>query len=177
MINLPHSDKLPIHLLATCFSNKSTTYKFYWFISILQYVEQGKMQISKQELFAQMISNAWYTINYFNVSFGSQDKFQKTILSLRDLENLKINDKKEKVRDILTNTSNQNTIDQLKHFNKNVPHKFLSPWNSSQKRSEVYEFSQDFNHKCPYALYKNHLVINPAWVQYFQLNARILKDF
>ena len=69
-MNLPFHKELPINLLAACFNNTSSTYKYYWFLSILQTVEAGKIQISKKDLFARMISNAWYTVNYFHISFG-----------------------------------------------------------------------------------------------------------
>jgi hypothetical protein len=72
-MRLPESNELPVNLLSACFNNKSTTYKYYWLLSILQEVEIGKSSLDKQHLFARMISNAWYTVNYFHVSFGKQD--------------------------------------------------------------------------------------------------------
>ena len=91
-MNLPYSGNLPINLLAGCFNNRSTTYKFYWFLSLIQCVENGKTKIEKRELFAQMIANSWYTVNYFNISFGVQDKFQKAIQIVKELEHLNVQD-------------------------------------------------------------------------------------
>jgi len=72
---IPHSDKLPVHLLASCFNNTTATYKFYWFLSILHAVERGETRISKRMLFAGMVANAWYTVNYFsNGAFSLQKK-------------------------------------------------------------------------------------------------------
>ena len=67
--SLTPSPYLPVANLAACFNKTSTTYKFYWFLALLHSVEQGKDQIRKQDLFAQMLAQAWYTIHYFKVSF------------------------------------------------------------------------------------------------------------
>ncbi len=78
-MELPNSNGLPVNLLAACFNNTSATYKYYWLLSILQSVETGHLRISKKVLFAKMISNAWFTVNYFHVSFGKQDLIQEAI--------------------------------------------------------------------------------------------------
>ena len=78
-MQLPKSNGLPVNLLAACFNNTSATYKYYWLLSILQQVENGNLKIAKQELFARMISNAWFTVNYFHVSFGKQDLIQDAV--------------------------------------------------------------------------------------------------
>lgn len=62
MSSLPCNPSLPINLLSSCFNNTSATYKFYWFISLIEEVEKGNYQINKQDLFAGMIANAWYTV-------------------------------------------------------------------------------------------------------------------
>ena len=78
-MHIPSFNGLPVNLLAACFNNTSATYKYYWFLSILQSIEDGKTRIQKKELFASMISNAWYTVNYFHISFGKQDRLQRAI--------------------------------------------------------------------------------------------------
>ena len=48
-MRLPSSEGLSVNLLAACFNNTSATYKYYWFLSILQSVEIGKTKNSKKE--------------------------------------------------------------------------------------------------------------------------------
>lgn len=72
-MNLPHQDDLPIGRLVACFNKTSAAYKFYWFLAILNRVEQGESRIVKRDLFADMIAHAWFTVNYFHVSFGKQE--------------------------------------------------------------------------------------------------------
>ncbi len=175
-MSLPYSPILPVHLLSQCFNDTSATYKFYWFLSILHETEKGNLTLSKRNLFAGMVARAWYTVNYFHVSFGKQDKLQRAVLAIKEQENLTIDAPIEHVFDHLTNTAGKYAIRELYYFNKEVPWRFLSPWIKSNER-EVYRASQEFENECLYALYPQHIEINPKWVDYLTANAGILKSF
>lgn len=183
-MNLPHSNALPVSKLAASFGNTSATYKFYWLLAILELVEEGQLTIPKRHLFARMIGNAWYTVNYFHVSFGKQDLIQQAVQSILQQERLTIDTKKPLLLSVLENSELKTTQQTLYHFNKNVPHWFLSPWfskvtgeNDVAYRKRIYASSQVFENDCLYALYDDHVVIDPNWVAYLKANARILKDF
>lgn len=183
-MKLPDSKELPINLLAACFNNTSATYKFYWLLSIIQAVENKNLSVSKRELFSRMISNSWFTVNYFNVSFGKQDLIQNAIHSINNLESITIDEKRENVFQKLLTSRNVKTERLLWHFNKNVPHWFLSPWfpkigneTNSQREKRIYFESQVFESKCLYGLHQDHIEINPDWVNYLISNAKVLKDF
>ena len=113
---LPENEHLPVNKLAGCFNNTSATYKFYWFLSIINAIERGKTLISKKELFAGMISSAWYTVNYFHVSFGAQDKLQRAIEKIKVLENITIDADRNFILDQLRQTENIETIQILFYF-------------------------------------------------------------
>jgi hypothetical protein len=174
---LPNSNSLPVNHLAACFNNTSATYKYYWLLSILQEVENGNLNVPKRNLFARMISNAWYTVNYFHVSFGKQDLIQQAVEAINQIEKIPIDEKLHLVYQKLCITTNRETERQLWHFNKNVPHWFLSPWFPKKDKNEIYQVSKSFNENCLYALYENEIVINPNWKNYLTLNAKVLKDF
>jgi hypothetical protein len=183
-MHLPHSHSLPVAKLAASFANTSATYKFYWLLSIIELVEEEQTTIQKKQLFARMISNAWYTVNYFHVSFGKQDVIQQAVQTIREQEKLTIDCKKTTLQTILENSPLKSTQQTLSHFNKNVPHWFLTPWFNKAKgeidttfRNRIYSLSQNFENDCLYALYENHITINPIWVDYIKANAKILKDF
>tara|TARA_R110002050_G_scaffold280717_1_gene427769 strand:+ start:1792 stop:2856 length:1065 start_codon:yes stop_codon:yes gene_type:complete len=183
-MNLPFSDTLSINKLASSFANTSATYKFYWLISIIELVENGQSTIDKIAIFSRMISNSWYTVNYFHVSFGKQDLIQNAVESILKYENLSIDIKKEKLITILENSNKIDTQKTLKHFNLNVPHWFLSPWfpklkdeNNYNYKKRIYNSSQNFENGCFYGLYDEHVIINPIWINYIKTNAKILKDF
>jgi 5-methylcytosine-specific restriction endonuclease McrA len=181
---LPESRELPINLLAACFNKKAATYKFYWLLSILQSVENGFLKIKKKELFSRMISNSWFTVNYFNVSFGKQDLIQDTIRSINKLESITIDEKKEIVFQKLLSPKNAQTERLLWHFNNNVPHWFLTPWfpkigneSDAAREKRIYNESQNFNSKCLYGLHQDYIEINPEWANYLRDNAKLLKDY
>jgi len=52
-MEIPEQPDLPVHLLAACFNKTSATYKFYWFMAIINQVEMGKLAIAKRDLFAE----------------------------------------------------------------------------------------------------------------------------
>lgn len=180
----PESKELPVNLLAACFNKTTATYKFYWLLSILQSVEKGNLKVPKRDLFSRMISNAWFTVNYFNISFGKQDIIQNAISSINNLETITIDEKRETVYQKLL-TSRKTGIEKLLwHFNKNVPHWFLSPWfpkkgneTDSFREKRIYYESQSFESKCLYALHQEFIEINPEWINYLISNSRVLKDF
>lgn len=124
-----------------------------------------------------MIANAWFTVNYFKVSFGQQDKLQQAIKEIMILENINISDNQEKIISQLLKTKNRQTIKLLKYFNNQVPHWFLSPWFAGEKRRKIYTLSQTFENNCIYALYDEKIVINKNWLNYLNQNSKILKDF
>lgn len=176
-MNLPLKKGLPVHLLAACFNNTSATYKFYWLLSILQCLEKGESVFLKKDLFARMISNAWYTVNYFHISFGKQDRLQRAIKFVKESEALEVDDDREDIFWILAHSTRLETLDQLHYFNSQVPHWFLSPWFPNHSKSEIYSASQNFDNDCLYALHHGYIKLNPVWEVYLLENIRILRDF
>lgn len=184
-MTLPISNDLPINKLASVFRSTTTTYKFYWFIALIEFVEEGNIEkIPKRKVFARMISNAWYTLNYFHISFGKQDVLQSAVEKILKEEKLTVDEKKNKIEHCLEHSNNKETIRQLSHFDKNVPHWFLSPWfpkmdkeTENEQKNRIYLESQLFENDCLYALYDNFITINPIWVTYLKENAKVLKDY
>ncbi|MCX2476919.1 hypothetical protein OQZ33_21475 [Pedobacter sp. MC2016-05] len=174
----PHAH-LPINLLTASFNNTAATYKFYWFLSILEEVENGQHYIPKQKLFTGMVAASWYTINYFHVSFGKQDQLHEKVKEIAVVESISIDEDRNTIKKKLNNSSRLITQKLLWHFDKQVPHRFLSPWFPSiaENKSEVHKASGQFENNCLYALDQTHLTINPVWTDYLSKNAGILKSF
>jgi hypothetical protein len=176
-MDLPYQEGLPVHFLAGCFNNTSATYKFYWFLALLDQVEAGETKISKTNLFSEMIAHAWYTVNYFKVSFGKQDKLQEAILRLKTLEDLTIDADRRLIFDRLSRTTNKQSLRELRYFNGEVPHRFLSPWFRAADPQAAYAASRQFSNQCLYALYPEHIEVNPAWINYLRSHGGVLKHF
>jgi len=176
MNQLPFSPDINNNALASIFNYTSATYKFYWFLAIVEEVESGNKEIQKDRLFARMISNAWYPVKYFRLSFGSQDHISQLINDFFNSTSIKVSDDKAEIRKCLIETKDITILKKLYHLDKNVPHKFLSPWFKGSKKS-IYESSQlDFQNSI-YHLFKNHIIVNDNWFDYIRLNAKVIKDF
>jgi hypothetical protein len=176
MNQLPFSPDINNNALASIFNYTSATYKFYWFLAIVEEVESGDKEIQKDRLFARMISNAWYPIKYFRLSFGSQDHISQLINDFFNSTSLRVSDDKAEIRKCLIETKDITILKKLYHLDKNVPHKFLSPWFKGSKES-IYESSQlDFQNSI-YHLFKNYITVNDNWYDYIRLNAKVIKDF
>jgi hypothetical protein len=177
MVHLPKNKNLPVHLLAACFNNTTATYKFYWLLSIIQSVESGKTLISKRELFSRMISNAWYTVNYFHLSFGVSDILHRAVQGLMQHENITVDSSPEYIQEKMMASTKKETTRMLLEFDRYVPDRFLSPWFPGQDKSSVYIDSNDITNNSPYGLNKEFINVNLLWANYFLENAAVLKDF
>ena len=177
MLKIPYNENLPVAKLAAIFNNTTTTYKYYWFLSILEQIEIGKKEITKREIFEGMISQAWYTVNYFHISLGKQDKLQEAIQSIQKFENIKVNEEKSIIKKKLSLTSNSTTLRLLQHFDNYVSDRFLTPWFPAYNKKEIYESSRNKNALSPYSLYTEKIIINDDWLPYLVSNIGILKSF
>jgi hypothetical protein len=105
-MSVPHSTFLPTPKLAASLANTSATYKYYWLLAILESVEEGHVMIPKRSLFAKMVATAWYTVNYFHVSFGSQDVIQSAVRTILEVEKVPVDIKKGELITILKQSNN-----------------------------------------------------------------------
>lgn len=176
-MDIPEQTDLPVHLLAACFNKTSATYKFYWFLAIINQAEAGMVNIPKRSLFAEMVAHAWYTVNYFRVSLGKQDKLQDAITRIIEAESLTIDSDRQSIFKQLSRTKEQTTLKELSYFNSEVPHRFLSPWFPAANMQQAYDASREYFNNCLYALHKESIQINPIWIDYLQKHAKILRNF
>lgn len=174
---LPQNNRLPISSLAGIFNNTTATYKFYWFVAILDIiVKEHKTRMSFWEIIAGMVSESWYPIHYFKLSFGKSDSLFEKSMEIQNVFQISIDSDKEKTKRYLLENLNE-TKKYLKVFSLNVPYRFLSPWISYTCDKNVVEKSQKFENQCLYAIYDDEIVINEIWVEYLTENYIILRDF
>lgn len=177
MLNLPAHEHLNTAKLAAVFNNTTATYKFYWLLSIVQELEKDRIVLPKQRLFAGMLANAWYTVNYFRVSFGIHDKIQEAIQAAQKIEDIPNHKSLDSITELLYYSKQVQTKRLLKHFDANVPHWFLSPWAAIKDKKHIYQLSQSPYWDGPYMLRKDSIEVNEVWAEYLLDNARIIKDF
>ena len=178
-MELPSDRKLDTRKLSQIYNNTVATYKYYWFVSILDIVvKEQRRQISFWEVIVGMIAEAWYPIHYFRLSFGKSDSLYIQIIELQKELNIPIDAKKDEIKkQIFNNLSTPKIRGLLRVFTLNVPYRFLSPWINYTTDNEVVELSQTYTNNCIYSIKEDIIEINPKWQQYLNDNYLILRDF
>lgn len=180
---LPQYHNLPTDKLGSVFKNTVATYKYYWFISILDlFVLRNKEKMNIWEIIAEMMGNAWYPIHYFHLSFGKMDSLDKQVRLLHEMTNMPISESKnDVVKHILDNPDQRRMKQVMRVFTQNVPFRFLRPWIDTSDDREMARRSASFENDCLYSLTKDGddwvITINPVWHEYLRKNYSILSDF
>jgi hypothetical protein len=77
MISITPSPSLPIAALANSFEHVTTSYKFYWFLALLESVNENDERVFEiDSLLARMIAHAWYVVNDLRLSLGDNDQLK-----------------------------------------------------------------------------------------------------
>lgn len=183
VMNIPQSNILSTRHLNRVFDNTVATYKYYWFLGILDlFVKQGKTRMNVWEIMITMVANAWYPVNYFRLSFGKSELLYKAILTLQEENNIPINIGTDELIKLLQSLTQQAHVrSQLKFLQQHVPFRFLRPWIDTNYDPEMVFRSQTFENGCLYKLtYENNFLwieLNPSWYTYLQENYDILTSF
>ena len=100
---LPSEGIVDVARLSRIYDNTTATYKFYWFVSIINLISANpdRRVFSFEEIIAGMIAEAWYPIHYFRLSFRKLDSLESNILELQRLLDIPIDANKDVVRETI----------------------------------------------------------------------------
>ena len=102
-MQVPQSDILTTNCLGKVFSKTVATYKFFWFVSILQiHARTGDLRINVWDIVIRMVANAWYPIHYFRLSFGKSDSLFDIVMELHRITQIPIDANAETIIEALT---------------------------------------------------------------------------
>lgn len=188
---LPEYKKIRVDNLNSVFNSTTNSYKFYWFLAILENIKGGKSKIAIDEIVIEMIAELWYPINYFKLSFGLQDQFNAAIEIIQERLQLPKDIKKQELVLILLKSKSIPEISTLiKNLSRWVPQRFVRPWFSEELRGvKDYKVNQiiidlsdkNYSNKENPSLYRfndnNIIEINPQWLGYLEIHLGILTDF
>ncbi len=193
---LPPTNILPVRYLSSVFNKTTNSYKFYWFLAIMESVnERTNPVISLSELLARMIASVWYPVNYFRISFGKQDRLGNIALKIKAQSELKANAGEDEVFSevikILARPSSKQLSDDLASLMRYVPYRFLRPWFTPGLRGVpdykinsqiLYLAEHKFSEPENTSLYRfigkeKHIEIAAGWFEYLRRHRRILTDF
>lgn len=195
MLDLPYSNTLPVRSLSSCFDDVTNSYKFYWFLSILEHIRgDGGPIIRIDALLADMIASVWYPSNYFYLSFGKQDRLSQSALKIKEASKLSIDSKKKDIiREIYWQLQSDSRLtSDILSLRRYVPFRFLRPFfdqqlrrkNDSQINALITNLAEDSffdtKNQCIYRFVgttKESIEIQPDWFAYLREHIHILDGF
>ncbi|SDP45765.1 HNH endonuclease [Mucilaginibacter sp. OK268] len=191
--DLPGYKDLDIKNLSNCFKNVLNSYKFYWFLAILDHVaERNDPFISMEELSLRMLSSVWYPLDYFKLSFGKQDSFRNLAISVSSY--MRVDNSlnaptlmwqiENKLPEEIAYNIKRSIKETLKRW---VTYRFLSPFFNNQLRGtrdqqvnniiEKLTNEERLKHYTPYRIVPNGIILSEKWIEYFKVHQYILKGF
>jgi HNH endonuclease len=115
-------------VIGLVFQNVDTTYKFFWFLSVLHKANAAPFRtalpLAIKELAREMIAQAWPCRRLFKLWFGHQDRLQGLIDQLAQSSGLSDSARLDEVRDAALELTEAD-LSVLQDF---VPYRFLTPW-------------------------------------------------
>lgn len=192
-IHLPHSQEVAVHRLAGSFNSVTNSYKFFWFLSILEQVKKNQATIIPiKDLLAQMVAFVWYPANYYLLSFGKQDQLRNLTNQLLETSSLAADAKPKTVfAAALEQMANQSRLGRdLQKLGDYVPYRFLRPFVGDELRrledwkvndAVVREAAKAFNERpadVPYRFIGSDAIeLSAPWYHYFITHHEILSGF
>lgn len=191
---LPASTRLPVENLSASFNNVTNSYKFYWFLALLDYIKEVNSPIIPiPHLLARMVAGVWYPANYFRLSFGKQDRLGHIALIIKDEINLPADTRRpEIINATLSYMGGKSPLArEINSLGAYVPYRFLRPFFASQLRGKadwkINNFVQQLADQsfinayepCLYRFYSGQdtIEIHPLWFSYLQEHLTIATSF
>ena len=69
--------------LATVFAATSSSYKFYWFLALMDELPKMDRPIPVEQIVRSMVVRAWSTVAQYRLSLGRTDRLQRCVLELQ----------------------------------------------------------------------------------------------
>lgn len=182
-MQIPQSHILTTKYLNRVFDKTVATYKYYWFLGILDLcVKHGKTRMNVWEIMITMVVNAWYPVIYFRLSFGKSESLYEAIWALQKEYNIPVNISIRDLSDLLHELIQKTDVrKRLNFLQMNVPFRFLRPWIDTSDDRQTVVRSQSFENGCLYKLEKQDgtlwVDMNSAWLDYLRENYDILSAF
>jgi hypothetical protein len=191
---LPNEPNIDVSRLSAVFNDTTNSYKYYWFIAILETVVEGSGEhLPFDELAMRMMANVWFPLDYYKLSFGKQDSFKKiaSYISVHMAVNTSPNSQPLKVQ--MFEQLGGEKIDLVKSKMSEllnwVPYRFLRPFFMHELRgledwkvnkaiitlcNELFE--QD-RRRVMYKFEGRSIILNDNWSDYFRTHHQILRGF
>ncbi len=177
----PKTENRPIDIdrLGMIFDKKATSYKYFWFISIISLAkENGNLKIPYKDIVIRMASLAWPMVFGDEINLGNSDMMAKYLEEILRKTVLIESASRNVVEKFFTQHYKTKEIGKsLAPLLKNVPYRFLSPWIKFTTNEDVEMMSRDKKNKAMYALYSDFIVFDEDWWNYLNSHYSEICDF
>lgn len=149
------------------FKNTTTSYKYFWFIAILQLLkEESNSIIGFDKIVSRMVADAWPLIIKERLYLGVYDGLSGTVWYYKGILYEVPNTSYEIYKYLEDRLYEKNINKPLRKFYKEVPFRFLSPWiTKEQGGGACFDLEKAFSDDYMYGISNNQVVINPSWVR------------
>lgn len=195
---LPNSSIVDVLALSRIFERNTTSYKFLFFLSILDILERNNFNtqvIEFQTLILEMLVNAWIPCMVSNLSLGSQDKINTIINSLSLIFDESLIDgrlaNKSTIREMIAKKDLSYAVDRLR---RNVPFRLIIPFLEDclgdvdrgrgtelemampeiasqyfESHKPLYKFNSIYYRDC------DLILLHPDWIDYLGENHKVIR--
>lgn len=123
--------------LATVFAATSSSYKFYWFLALMDELPRMRRPTPVSLVIRSMVVRAWSTVAQYRLSLGRTDRLQLCVLELQAHARLAGVEPKARIHDALDAWPDlPRWTEDLARF---VPGRFLGAWFPDVARSRPYD--------------------------------------
>jgi hypothetical protein len=199
---LPASEEVNVAALARLFADTTNSYKYVFFISLLDILKRRNFDVSQpiafQDLVVEMLANAWYPHTYFKLSFGTTDQITQCLDSLPLVIQepvLKFTDTDKKLlRAAIQSQNLTKVVQKLRRF---VPFRLIAPFLEQELQGvENRHKGDNLDRAVPRAaekgfdnykpLYRfdsdsysscNSVIFHPSWAAYFEKHYTIVRGW
>jgi len=197
-LDLPDHSSLDIAAFSRIFENTTNSYKYLFFLSLLDILARNQFQphlnITFKDLVVEILANAWFPHTYFKLSFGIQDQIAKKLDSLNLVITEPILQFRDSDKKLLRKTINDQTYNDLvKFLSAYVPFRLIRPFfeqetrglkdaqvnqtvlnlanNCKENNRSFYYFNSETESNC------HGIILSSKWIDYIANNFSVIKGW
>jgi HNH endonuclease len=187
---LPDAPHVDVGTLAGIFRDCTNSYKFVWFLAIVDAIQDGhERRLDINHILYRIASIVWYPVNYFRLSFGKQDKLSQVVETLRIESQLPRNATPRDVVEAAQRCERDSLAKKLlRGRGRYVPYRFLRPFFGANTRgikehrvNAVVKELADRTFETPvppmYRFHGNDIELSRAWFDYLLEHCHIVRGF
>ena len=179
---------LKIDCLSQLFDRTTESYKFFWFLAILEKVSKDKDVLTYNELINQMVAEAWFMVSQNHLNFGKSDAIEEIIKRINEIEELSPLEGKDNILAYLFDCEDKEVLKYKKTLTQMVPYRLQTPFLKNIKKDSLKvrpeQLAKLMNEEEGLIYYYEKIDgldsiirVQPEWMEYLKSHKEILKGW